>query len=122
MLYKFLIMLFYVIILVCVVLIGVIKMVFSVFENKIVRDHELGFVYKNDLLVDVVGPGKYYQFINQKLVKIDTTKPFQSRHELNLLLEFETIRQNLDVYLIADNEIAIVYKDNVFFLKYILSV
>ena len=54
-------------------------------EQSVVGDYELGFVYRKDKLVDVVGPGKYNFLFGRNIELVDLTKPFYSRHDLSFL-------------------------------------
>ncbi len=83
-------------------------------EQSVVGDYELGFVYRKDKLVAVVGPGKYSYLFGEKVELVDLTKPFYSRHDLSFLLQFPRVKALLEIIEVKDNQLALEYKEGLF--------
>lgn len=86
----------------------------SSIEQPVVGDYELGFVYRKDKLVDVIGPGKYNYLFGKKVELVDLTKPFYSRHDLSFLLQFPRVKALLEIIEVKDNQLALEYKEGLF--------
>ena len=79
-----------------------------------ISEYELGFVMKGHKLIDVLDEGTYNFLFGKTIKRVDLTQPFHSELNLNMLLQFPEISNILDIVDVADNELGIEYKDNVY--------
>lgn len=100
-------------ILVLVSIVAVISAIKSI-KPVLVAESELGFVYKDGKLVDVVEAGKHLVFFDKTMELVDMNRPFYSKHELNRIMRFPVAASKLDIVEICDNELGIEYKEGLF--------
>ncbi|MEM9549279.1 MAG: slipin family protein [Bacteroidota bacterium] len=85
------------------------------FKTRVrVQAYEKALVFKHGELIDVLEPGLHWVGSFVKIVKYDVTELFYHSIDLDLLLECLPLKANLDVVEVADNEIAIEYKNGNF--------
>ena len=79
-----------------------------------VNAYEKALVFKNGQLVQVLGSGKYWISPWRKVVKYDVTELFYHEIDIDLLMKCDELSSQVDVIEVADNEIAIQYKNGHF--------
>ncbi len=79
-----------------------------------VKAYEKALIFRNQALIQVLDSGKHWISFLADVVTYDITKPFYHEIDLDLLMQCEDLRSRLDVIDIADNEIAIQYKNGNF--------
>ncbi|NNF34957.1 MAG: slipin family protein [Saprospiraceae bacterium] len=79
-----------------------------------VNAYEKALVFRNGELVRVLDQGRYWISPWKKVIKYDITELFYHEIDLDLLMKCENLRSRLNIVNVADNEIAIQYKNGNF--------
>ncbi len=79
-----------------------------------VGTYELGLVYFDERLVNVLGPGVHFISPFKTMRVVDMSKPYGLQLELDLLLDFPVAANYLNIIGISDHELGIEYKNGVF--------
>ncbi|HPK10182.1 MAG TPA: slipin family protein [Saprospiraceae bacterium] len=79
-----------------------------------VNAYEKALVFKNGQLVRVLDQGKYWISPWVRVMKYDITELFYHEIDLDLLLQCEDLSKRINVVEVADNEIALQYKNGNF--------
>ena len=69
--------------------------------------YQVGLVFENGKLINVLEEGLHWIFGNKKLMTYDMTADFQAPFELNILLQHERLASMLEIVEAADNEIVL---------------
>lgn len=76
--------------------------------------YEQALIFRNKELIDVLDPGKHWIDPSWTVVKMDVTESFYHEIELELLLQCKALQSRLNVVEVAENEMALEYKDGLF--------
>ncbi len=76
-----------------------------------IAPNQVALVFKDEQLVQVLNTGKYWIGFGTDVEIHDMSAPFLPSEELNVLLQNADLAALLDVVEVADNEIALLYKD-----------
>lgn len=79
-----------------------------------VNAYQVGLVFKNKKLVEVLEEGTAWVFGNKEIMVFEKKQTFVAPVELNLLLQHEALASLLEVVEVADNEIALYYANGIF--------
>lgn len=77
--------------------------------------YKVALVFKNGLLESILRTGKHWIGYNRDVLTYDMTKPFAPILDLDLLLRNEQLAEMLDIVTVKSNEIAIQYKNDIFY-------
>jgi SPFH domain / Band 7 family len=83
-------------------------------RNVTINTNFIGLVYKDGELKRVLTAGNYWFFRGEKVDIHSMSAPFLPSVELNVLLQHEPLAALLDILEVKDNEIALMYQDNLF--------
>jgi len=72
-----------------------------------IEAYQVGLVFENRKLVNVLEEGLHWIFGNKNVMIYDMNAAFQAPYELNILLENEVLASILEVVEVADNEIVL---------------
>lgn len=72
-----------------------------------INAYQVGLVFKNNKLTDVLQEGSFWVFGNKNVLVYDIMHPFVVPAELNILLQNEILASLLDVIEVADGEIVL---------------
>jgi len=75
---------------------------------------KVGLVYKRGDYSRVLQAGKHWLFPSENVNQYDTSVLFESKSELNILLEDENLASLIQVIEVKDNELALVFKNGLF--------
>jgi len=78
----------------------------------IIKKTERGLLYKNGEFQRLLMPGNY-SFLFGDVKKYLISEKFKPEDDINILLENEDLEEQLNVYEISENQIALYYQDNV---------
>jgi len=84
------------------------------FKKINVEAYQLGIVFQNGKVVDVLNEGSHWVGFGKRITRIDLAVPITGSLELNKLLEFPAIREMLEVVDVKDNELGFEFKDGIF--------
>lgn len=84
------------------------------FKKINVEAYQIGIVYQNGKVAELLDAGSYWVGFGRKITCIDLSVPISGSLALNKLLEFPGINEMLDVVDIKDNELGFEFKDGVF--------
>ncbi|MFZ6051516.1 slipin family protein [Halocola ammonii] len=79
-----------------------------------IKAGQIGLVFRKDELKKVIKRGYHRLGLFDDLVVCELSKRFVPSIDLSILLEYEELRENLDVIEVADNEIVIQYESGNF--------
>lgn len=79
-----------------------------------IQAYQVGLVLENRMLIDVLTKGKYWILGNKEVLIFEMNQPFQSRFELNSLLQHEKLASMLEVVDVMDNELVIQIQNGIF--------
>jgi len=74
----------------------------------------VGLVFKNGDYQRVITQGKHWLKFNESVVKYNMLLPFNTPVALDILLRDETLSSKLTVIEVKDNELVLVYENNIF--------
>jgi len=78
-------------------------------ERVKVNAYQIGLVFKNDAYKRMLKEGVHWLWPSEHALVYDLTKPFLAPVELNILLQDEALANALQVIEVSDNEIVLVY-------------
>jgi archaellum component FlaF (FlaF/FlaG flagellin family) len=79
-----------------------------------INAYQVGLVFENKKLVDVLEEGSSWLFGNKELMVFEKKQSFVAPVELNILLQNEALASLLEIVEVADNEIALYYANGIF--------
>ena len=79
-----------------------------------VNAYQVGLVFKNSVYQRLLTEGSYWFSERVEVQIYDLTKPFVAPVELNILLKDDALAGMLQVVEVADNEMVLVYENNLF--------
>lgn len=79
-----------------------------------IASHEVGFVYKNKRLVDVITEGQTRFLFGKKVEIHNLNEPYQGRHELCEIEKFPIVYDLLEVFEVLDGQIGVEYRNQLF--------
>lgn len=79
-----------------------------------INAYQVGLVFENKKLVDVLEEGSSWLFGNKELMVFEKKQSFVAPVELNILLQNEALASLLEIIEVADNEIALYYANGIF--------
>lgn len=79
-----------------------------------INAYQVGLVFENRKLVDVLEEGTAWVFGNKEVIVSEKKQTFLAPVELNILLQNETLASLLEVVEVADNEIALYFMNGIF--------
>lgn len=74
----------------------------------------VGLVFKNGDYQRVISQGKHWLKFNESVIKYNMLLPFNTPVALDILLRDETLSSKLTVIEVKDNELVLVYENNIF--------
>ena len=74
-----------------------------------VHEHQVGLVVKNNSVVRVLPAGKYWLGFGEKTEIHDLSKPFQTTHDIDVLLQIEGFNNFIEVVEVGDTELCLVH-------------
>ena len=77
--------------------------------------YKVALVLKNGNLESILKTGKHWIGYNREVLTYDMTKPFVTVVDLDILLKNEQLAEMLEIVIVKDNEIAIQYKNGIFY-------
>jgi len=77
------------------------------FRKLLIKAYQVGLVFKNRKLIEVLQEGDYWIWGNKDVLIYDMALPFTPSIELNVLLQNEKLAAMLEVVEVADNEIVL---------------
>lgn len=77
--------------------------------------YKAALVFKDGMLESILKTGKHWIGYGREVLTYDMTKPFLPTVDLDILLKNEQLAEMLEIIVIKDNEIAIQYKEGVFY-------
>lgn len=80
-------------------------------KHVTIAANHVGLVFKNDQLTQVLTTGKYWLGFGARVDLYDMSAAFLPSQELNVLLQNADLAALLNVVEVADNEIALLYRD-----------
>ncbi|MBW7676182.1 slipin family protein [Chryseobacterium chendengshani] len=89
-------------------------------KNVHIKAYQIGLVFKNRNLVEILKEGHYWLFGNKSVEIFETKSQFKAGEDLNLLLKNENLASMVEVVEVKDGEIVLVYENGIF--KEILNV
>ncbi len=84
------------------------------FNKTQINAYEVALVFENQQLTKVLQTGKYWLKAKEKVVIYNKMQPFTSHIDIAILVKNNELANLLDVVVVNDNEIALVYKNNLF--------
>jgi regulator of protease activity HflC (stomatin/prohibitin superfamily) len=72
-----------------------------------IEAYQVGLVFENRKLVNVLEEGFHWVFGNKNVMIYDMSVPFQAPFEFNILLQNEVLASMLEIVTVADNEIVL---------------
>lgn len=89
-------------------------------KKVIINEMQRGFLFKNGKYVKMLNPGKYYEYGDRSIQKVDIRIPIATGLvSLNTLLADENIKKSITVVEVADQEVALHYVNGKF--DYVLT-
>lgn len=89
-------------------------------KKVIINEMQRGFLFKNGKYVKMLNPGKYYEFGDRTIQKVDVRIPIAlGLVSLNTLIADENVKKSVTVVEVADQEIALHYVNGKF--DYVLT-
>lgn len=79
-----------------------------------VHVNQVGLAVKNNAVTRVLAPGKYWLGFGEKVETYDLSAPFQTRHDIDVLLQVDGFKDFIEIVEVADTELCLVYVDNNF--------
>ena len=79
-----------------------------------IKMYEKGLVFKGQDLIKVLNSGTHWIFGNKTIKVYNTLMRFDAPIDLALLLKNEELYTQLDVLEVSDEQIALVFKNNIF--------
>ncbi len=76
--------------------------------------YKVGLVFRNGNFLKVLTEGKYWVRWGDEVQEFNLNIPFMAPCELNVLLEDKTLAELLNVIIVKDNEIGMVFKEGIF--------
>lgn len=89
-------------------------------KNVQIKAYQVGLVYKNRKLMEILEEGNYWVLGNKSIEIHEMKDPFKTTNDLNLLLQNENLSSKLEVIEVKDGEIVLVYENGIF--KEVLNV
>jgi regulator of protease activity HflC (stomatin/prohibitin superfamily) len=89
-------------------------------KNVQIKAYEIGLVFKNGNLIEILKEGNYWIFGNKSVEVYDMKSLFKSNTDLTLLLKNESLKSMLEVVEVKDGEIVLMYENGIF--KEVLNV
>lgn len=89
-------------------------------KNVQIKAYQVGLVYKNRKLMEILEEGNYWVLGNKSVEIHEMKDPFKTTNDLNLLLQNENLSSKLEVIEVKDGEIVLVYENGIF--KEVLNV
>lgn len=89
-------------------------------KNVQIKAYQVGLVYKNRKLMEILEEGNYWVLGNKSIEIHEMKDPFKTTNDLNLLLQNENLSSKLEVIDVKDGEIVLVYENGIF--KEVLNV
>ena len=77
--------------------------------------YKVALVYNDGALESVFTAGKHWIGLKREVQTYDMTKPFSPDVDLDILLKNEQLAAMLEIVLVKDSEIAIQYKNGLFY-------
>ncbi|MBD1426031.1 slipin family protein [Sphingobacterium arenae] len=79
-----------------------------------VHVNQIGLVVKNNAVTRMLAAGKYWLGFGEKVDIYDLSGPFQTVHDIDVLLQVDGFREFVEVVEVADTELCIMYVNNNF--------
>jgi regulator of protease activity HflC (stomatin/prohibitin superfamily) len=89
-------------------------------KNVQIKAYQIGLVFKNRNLIEILKEGNYWLFGNKYVEIFETKDEFKTGNDLNLLLKNENLKNLLEVVEVKDGEIVLVKENGIF--KEVLNV
>lgn len=89
-------------------------------KNVQIKAYQIGLVFKNRNLIEILKEGNYWLFGNKSVEIFETKDQFKTGNDLNLLLKNENLKNLLEVIEVKDGELALMYENGIF--KEVLNV
>ena len=89
-------------------------------NNVQIKAYQIGLVFKNRNLIEILKEGNYWLFGNKSVEILETKDQFKTGNDLNLLLKNENLKNLLEVVEVKDGELALMYENGIF--KEVLNV
>ncbi|MCX8531806.1 slipin family protein [Chryseobacterium luquanense] len=90
------------------------------FKNAQIKAYQVGLVFKNRNLIEILKEGNYWIFGNKSVEVHEMKNQFTTTQDLDLLLKNENLKNLLEVVEVKDGELALVYESGIF--KEVLNV
>lgn len=89
-------------------------------NNVQIKAYQIGLVFKNRNLIEILKEGNYWLFGNKSVEIFETKDQFKTGNDLNLLMKNENLKNLLEVIEVKDGEIVLVKENGIF--KEVLNV
>ncbi|MCC9034439.1 slipin family protein [Chryseobacterium sp. Ch-15] len=89
-------------------------------KNVNIKAYQIGLVFKNRNLIEVLKEGNHYLFGNKSVEIHEMKSRFEATEDLPILLKNETLKNLLEIVEVKDGEIILLYENEIF--KDVLSV
>ncbi|WP_419868661.1 slipin family protein [Chryseobacterium sp. CT-SW4] len=89
-------------------------------KNIQIKAYQVGLVYKNRNLTEILKEGNYWIFGNKKVEIHEMKEQFKTSEDLHLLLKNEGLNELLEVIEVKDGEMVLMYENGIF--REVLSV
>lgn len=83
-------------------------------KRVIVHVNQVGLVVKNNAVTRVLATGKYWLGFGEKVEIYDLSNPFQTVHDIDVVLQVAGFKDFVEVVEVADTELCIMYINNNF--------
>lgn len=83
-------------------------------KRVIVHVNQVGLVVKNNAVTRVLATGKYWLGFGEKVEIYDLSNPFQTVHDIDVVLQVAGFKDFVEVIEVADTELCIMYINNNF--------
>jgi regulator of protease activity HflC (stomatin/prohibitin superfamily) len=79
-----------------------------------INAHKMGLVFKNGAYKKTLSAGNYWLMPFEDLQQFDMTQPFVSPVHLDILLQDETLKTQLEIVEVGDHELVLQYENGIF--------
>src|ERR1700743_3118348 len=80
-------------------------------KKTIINAYQVGLVFRNGTYVRLLKEGAYWLWFNETVTVYETTQPFITNVELNILLKDDTLAEMLHVVDVKEQEIVLLYRN-----------